>query len=240
MIRMRGPVAAHPASVIRPLLLPDSPVVIWWPGQCPGQPGQRRAGPAGRPAADRRRCRRRGRWRRCWTRAESYQPGDTDLAWTRLTRWRATAGRCPGPVPGPDQGRRRSRRSAGIRRPTAGGLAADAAEGADVAQDQRRTGHHRRPDDHSRRRHRHHPARRPAGLLRRARAAGAPGGPEAAGDHRPDQRGTAPDGRRRGLRGRRQGAAEVRSDERAGQEAPTAGEEGAATRDEATRQTRRR
>ena len=33
VIRMRGAVATHPASVIRPLLLPDSPVVIWWPGK---------------------------------------------------------------------------------------------------------------------------------------------------------------------------------------------------------------
>ena len=35
VIRMRGAVADHPASVIRPLLLPDSPVVIWWPGKAP-------------------------------------------------------------------------------------------------------------------------------------------------------------------------------------------------------------
>jgi glucose-6-phosphate dehydrogenase assembly protein OpcA len=35
VIRMRGAVAAHPASVIRPLLLPDSPVVIWWPDKAP-------------------------------------------------------------------------------------------------------------------------------------------------------------------------------------------------------------
>ena len=33
--RMRGAIADHPASVVRPLLLPDSPVVIWWPGKAP-------------------------------------------------------------------------------------------------------------------------------------------------------------------------------------------------------------
>ena len=60
---------------------------------------------------------------------------------------------------------------------------------------QRGSGHHRGPDDHRGGRHRHHPARRAAGLLRGARAAGAAGGPEAPGDHRPDQRGAAPDGR---------------------------------------------
>ena len=37
VLRMRGPLAAHPASVVRPLLLPDSPVVIWWPGKAPAQ-----------------------------------------------------------------------------------------------------------------------------------------------------------------------------------------------------------
>ena len=35
VVRMRGALASHPASVVRPLLLPDSPVVIWWPGGCP-------------------------------------------------------------------------------------------------------------------------------------------------------------------------------------------------------------
>jgi glucose-6-phosphate dehydrogenase assembly protein OpcA len=87
VLRMRGPVGAHPASVIRPLLLPDSPVVIWWPGACPAGPvtdelsdlAVRRltdAGAVGRPRAA------------LMERAKSYRPGDTDLAWTRLTRWR--------------------------------------------------------------------------------------------------------------------------------------------------------
>src|SRR5215208_5815907 len=88
VIRMRGAVAAHPASVIRPLLLPDSPVVIWWPGKCPtnlaedelAHLARRRltdASTAARPLAG------------LQTRAENYMPGDTDLSWTRLTPWRA-------------------------------------------------------------------------------------------------------------------------------------------------------
>lgn len=87
VIRMRGPVGTHPASVIRPLLLPDSPVVIWWPGACPATAANdelsglavRRltdAAAVSRPRAA------------LLERARSYQPGDTDLAWTRLTRWR--------------------------------------------------------------------------------------------------------------------------------------------------------
>ena len=88
VIRMRGAVAAHSASVIRPLLLPDSPVVIWWPGKAPNnqtadqlsQLAMRRltdAAASARPLAGLK------------ARARDYMPGDTDLSWTRLTPWRA-------------------------------------------------------------------------------------------------------------------------------------------------------
>ena len=88
VIRMRGALVNHPASVIRPLLLPDSPVVIWWPGKAPGdraadelaQLTLRRltdAASAPRPLAALK------------SRAKDYSPGDTDLSWTRLTPWRA-------------------------------------------------------------------------------------------------------------------------------------------------------
>ncbi len=88
IVRMRGTVASHSASVIRPLLLPDSPVVIWWPGKSPADLGHddlarlavRRltdAAQATRPLAA------------LQARADNYIPGDTDLSWTRLTPWRA-------------------------------------------------------------------------------------------------------------------------------------------------------
>jgi glucose-6-phosphate dehydrogenase assembly protein OpcA len=88
VIRMRGAVGAHPASVIRPLLLPDSPVVIWWPGKAPNnrasdelaQLAMRRLtdeASAARPLTALK------------ARAADYIPGDTDLSWTRLTPWRA-------------------------------------------------------------------------------------------------------------------------------------------------------
>src|SRR5918994_4682554 len=88
VIRMRGAVASHPASVIRPLLLPDSPVVIWWPGKAPqdqtadelAQLTLRRLTDAA--AAPRPRTALKAR-------AAAYSPGDTDLSWTRLTPWRA-------------------------------------------------------------------------------------------------------------------------------------------------------
>ena len=38
LLRMSGELAKHPESVVLPLLLPDSPVVIWWPGKAPDDP----------------------------------------------------------------------------------------------------------------------------------------------------------------------------------------------------------
>jgi glucose-6-phosphate dehydrogenase assembly protein OpcA len=87
-LRLRGPLAHHVASVVLPLLVPDAPVVVWWPGTAPDVPAedpvgrlaQRRitdAGSASRPLVA------------LHKRAESYRAGDTDLAWTRLTPWRA-------------------------------------------------------------------------------------------------------------------------------------------------------
>jgi glucose-6-phosphate dehydrogenase assembly protein OpcA len=88
VIRMRGAVATHPASVIRPLLLPDSPVVIWWPGKAPNnRTGDELAKLAMRRMTDAASSPRPLTALR--SRARDYIPGDTDLSWTRLTPWRA-------------------------------------------------------------------------------------------------------------------------------------------------------
>jgi glucose-6-phosphate dehydrogenase assembly protein OpcA len=89
VIRLTGEVTRHPQSVVLPLLLPDSPVVVWWPGKCPDDPG---ADPLGRlgtrritdsVAAPSRPA--KAMLEQC----SSYAPGNTDLAWTRITGWRA-------------------------------------------------------------------------------------------------------------------------------------------------------
>src|SRR3982751_5157811 len=38
LIRLTGEVAKHPDSVVLPLLLPDSPVAVWWPTDPPADP----------------------------------------------------------------------------------------------------------------------------------------------------------------------------------------------------------
>ena len=87
VLRLYGPLVDHGESVVVPLLLADAPVVVWWPGESPpvpaedpiGRLAQRRitdTASAKRPVAE------------LSKRAASYRPGDTDLAWTRITRWR--------------------------------------------------------------------------------------------------------------------------------------------------------
>lgn len=89
LLRMTGRLVKHPVSVVTPLLLPDSPVVVWWPTDAPEDPA---ADPLGRLA--RRRitdaaAATKSRTQTLARRARHYTPGDTDLAWTRLTPWRA-------------------------------------------------------------------------------------------------------------------------------------------------------
>jgi glucose-6-phosphate dehydrogenase assembly protein OpcA len=87
VLRLHGALAGHGDSVLVPLLLPDSPVVAWWPREAPlnvsgspiGQMAQRRITDAAQAADPRAEMK---------LRAESYQPGDTDLAWSRITLWR--------------------------------------------------------------------------------------------------------------------------------------------------------
>lgn len=87
VLRLFGALANHEQSVVVPLLLADSPVVAWWPHETPpdmrtdpiARMAQRRitdAAESSNPKAMLKRL------------AEQYQPGDTDLAWTRITIWR--------------------------------------------------------------------------------------------------------------------------------------------------------
>jgi len=88
LLRLHGELAKVPESVITPLLLPDSPVIVWWPGGGPKVPHEDPLGALGR-----RRVTDAAATRRAsvdfTARAEGYAPGDTDFAWSRLTGWRA-------------------------------------------------------------------------------------------------------------------------------------------------------
>lgn len=86
-LRFHGRVAEQRESVVLPLLLPDSPVVAWWPGNAPSRLAD---DPVGR-LASRRISDAMGASNPLHAladRAAHLSPGDTDLTWTRLTPWR--------------------------------------------------------------------------------------------------------------------------------------------------------
>jgi glucose-6-phosphate dehydrogenase assembly protein OpcA len=88
VLRLYGPLAAQGQSAVVPLLLPDAPIVTWWPGAGPKDP---RKDPLGELAQRRitDSAAEKSPVKALTTRAKAYQEGDTDLAWTRLTHWRA-------------------------------------------------------------------------------------------------------------------------------------------------------
>ncbi|MFC4126968.1 glucose-6-phosphate dehydrogenase assembly protein OpcA [Nocardia rhizosphaerae] len=88
VLRLQGPLVNHESSIVTPFLLPDTPVVAWWPRGAPEFPSLDSVGklakrritdatfaPDPQAAIKKRR--------------HSYAPGDTDLAWSRITYWRA-------------------------------------------------------------------------------------------------------------------------------------------------------
>ncbi|TQM31979.1 glucose-6-phosphate dehydrogenase assembly protein OpcA [Nocardia bhagyanarayanae] len=88
VLRLQGELVSHESSVVIPFLLPDTPVVAWWPRGAPEFPSKDSVGRlatrritdatfAADPQATIKK--RRG----------SYASGDTDLAWSRITYWRA-------------------------------------------------------------------------------------------------------------------------------------------------------
>jgi glucose-6-phosphate dehydrogenase assembly protein OpcA len=88
VLRLYGEVVDHAQSVVLPLLLPDAPVVVWWPVNAPLDP----AGDALGALAQRRvtdTYASEQPVRDLAERAKSYTPGDTDLSWTRITPWRS-------------------------------------------------------------------------------------------------------------------------------------------------------
>lgn len=88
VLHASGASAHDPAALVQPLLLPDAPIVTWWPEHSSLKPSETRLGQmaqlrivdthfAEHAAAT------------LVELAEGYVDGDTNLAWTRVTRWRA-------------------------------------------------------------------------------------------------------------------------------------------------------
>jgi len=87
ILRISGAVTRHVDTLVMPLLLPDAPIVVWWPYDVPSNPAEHPLGQmAQRRITDTTTCSRPSRALRDLARV--YADGDTDLAWTRATLWR--------------------------------------------------------------------------------------------------------------------------------------------------------
>ncbi|OFJ51836.1 glucose-6-phosphate dehydrogenase assembly protein OpcA [Mycolicibacterium grossiae] len=88
VLRLSGPLSNHASSVVMPFLLPDTPVVTWWPDVAPAVPAQ---DPLGQLAIRRitDATNAEDPLAAIKNRRAGYTPGDTDLAWSRITYWRA-------------------------------------------------------------------------------------------------------------------------------------------------------
>ena len=89
LIRLEGEVVKHAESVVLPLLLPDSPVAIWWPADPPADPAQDPLGQLAQRRITDAAGATRGKSKAIHAQCSSYAAGNSDLAWTRITPWRA-------------------------------------------------------------------------------------------------------------------------------------------------------
>jgi glucose-6-phosphate dehydrogenase assembly protein OpcA len=88
VLRAYGETASDEEGLVTGLLLPDAPVVVWWPGIAPEKVSH---APLGRIATRRitDASAQPNPQEALYHLSETYAPGDTDFAWTRLTLWRA-------------------------------------------------------------------------------------------------------------------------------------------------------
>jgi len=84
ILRAYGEAASDPESLVTGLLLPDAPVVAWWPGEAPPNAAESAVGRiATRRITDALSQKdARAHFKNL---AKTYVPGDSDFAWTRLT-----------------------------------------------------------------------------------------------------------------------------------------------------------
>jgi glucose-6-phosphate dehydrogenase assembly protein OpcA len=87
VLRAYGETAVDEEGLVTGLLLPDAPVVAWWPERAPEKPSESALGRiAQRRITDA--AAQKNPAEAITELGESYVPGDTDFAWTRLTLWR--------------------------------------------------------------------------------------------------------------------------------------------------------
>ncbi|MCI1207763.1 MAG: glucose-6-phosphate dehydrogenase assembly protein OpcA [Microbacteriaceae bacterium] len=86
LLHATGEMLSNPGALVTPLLLADTPIVVWWPDRAPASPSSCELGSmATRRVTD---CAVVGGLSALSSLASGHRPGDTDLSWARLTPWR--------------------------------------------------------------------------------------------------------------------------------------------------------
>jgi glucose-6-phosphate dehydrogenase assembly protein OpcA len=88
ILRPVGEAASYPQSLVTGLLLPDAPVVAWWPNAAPEKVSE---SPIGKIATRRITDALNQADPKTFLKglSKNYAAGDSDFSWTRLTLWRA-------------------------------------------------------------------------------------------------------------------------------------------------------
>ncbi|QNE89603.1 glucose-6-phosphate dehydrogenase assembly protein OpcA [Corynebacterium incognita] len=86
VMHLHGDLAHHADSVVTPLLLPDTPIVAWWPTDCPERPSEHPIGALAQRRITNVAHRHRGR--DLDSLSAGYLPGDSDMMWAFITPWR--------------------------------------------------------------------------------------------------------------------------------------------------------
>jgi glucose-6-phosphate dehydrogenase assembly protein OpcA len=89
LLRLYGPLAQHADSVVAPLLVPDVPVVTWWPDEVSASPVTAALGAVAQRRVTDAAANDDSPQKMLLRLAQIYRPGDTDLSWTRATSWRS-------------------------------------------------------------------------------------------------------------------------------------------------------
>lgn len=80
VMELGGELIEHLDAVVTPLLLPDTPIVAWWPTFVPAHPATDQLGALAQ--------RRITTYGSVADAAAGYSPGDSDMMWSRITPWR--------------------------------------------------------------------------------------------------------------------------------------------------------
>lgn len=84
VMHLNGALSQHAESVVTPLLLPDTPIVAWWPTRTPEAPSRHPIG----ALAQRRITNVAYDGHELGQLSRGYAPGDSDMTWAAITLWR--------------------------------------------------------------------------------------------------------------------------------------------------------